>query len=150
MKTVLTYALFIAFVVMAGLLSGLTNMPGEWYRTLEKPFFNPPSWVFGPVWTILYVLIGIAGARIWQLSPRSAAMQVWFAQFALNMLWSPAFFGMQSPALGLVVIFPLLASVLVFIAKARRIDPLSSWLFVPYAAWVGFATVLNATLFLMN
>lgn len=150
MRIFLTYALFVVFVVVAGLISGLTSPPGDWYQTLDKPFFNPPSWLFGPVWTILYVMIGIAGARIWQMAPRSAAMQVWFAQFALNIMWSPAFFGMQSPALGLVVILPLLASILVFIVKARPIDRLSSWFFVPYAAWVSFATVLNATLFSIN
>mgnify|MGYP002775427746 FL=1 len=122
MRIILTYGLFIFVVVGAGLLSGLTNMPGEWYQTLEKPFFNPPPWIFGPVWTLLYVLIAIAGARIWLKAPRSAAMQLWFAQIALNMLWSPSFFGLENPGLALVVIVMLLATIVVFMRKAEPID----------------------------
>ena len=75
MSKILSYILFIGFVVGAGLLAGLTNPPGDWFQSLEKPFFNPPAWLFGPVWTTLYVLIGIAGARIWMRAPKSAAMR---------------------------------------------------------------------------
>lgn len=150
MRIILTYGLFIFVVVGAGLLSGLTNMPGEWYQTLEKPFFNPPPWIFGPVWTLLYVLIAIAGARIWLKAPRSAAMQLWFAQIALNMLWSPSFFGLEKPGLALVVIVMLLATIVVFMRKSEPIDRPSMLLFIPYLAWVSFATLLNASIFLLN
>jgi benzodiazapine receptor len=150
MRIILTYGLFIFAVVGAGLLSGLTNMPGEWYQTLEKPFFNPPPWIFGPVWTLLYVLIAIAGARIWLKAPRSAAMQLWFAQIALNMLWSPSFFGLENPGLALLVILMLLATIVVFMRKAEPIDRPSMLLFIPYLAWVSFATLLNASIFLLN
>lgn len=150
MRNVIVYSVFIVLVTGMGLLSGLTNIPGEWYQSLQKPWFNPPAWVFGPAWTVLYVLIGLAGARIWLKAPSSVAMQIWFAQWALNLLWSPFFFGLESPALGLAVILPMLAMILVFIVKARRIDQMAALLFVPYAGWVAFATVLNVAIFMLN
>lgn len=150
MRTILTYAVFIILVVTAGLVSGLGNMPGDWYASLQKPFFNPPAWLFGPVWTTLYVLIGIAGARIWMRAPKSAAMQLWFAQLAVNVLWSPAFFGLQSPELGLVVIAGMLITIIGFMIKARPVDRISSMLFVPYLAWVAFAGLLNLSIAWLN
>lgn len=150
MRTILTYAVFIVLVVTAGLVSGLGNMPGDWYASLQKPFFNPPAWLFGPVWTTLYVLIGIAGARIWMRAPKSAAMQLWFAQLAVNVLWSPAFFGLQNPELGLVVIAGMLITIIGFMIKARPVDRISSMLFVPYLAWVSFAGLLNLSIAWLN
>ncbi|WP_454288494.1 TspO/MBR family protein [Rhizobium arsenicireducens] len=150
MRNIFTYIVFIVGVVVLGILSGLSNMPGEWYQTLEKPFFNPPAWLFAPVWTALYVMIGIAGARVWLKAPASAAMQIWFAQIALNMLWSPAFFGLEAPGLALLVIVGLLITILGFIWQAGPIDRVARLLFVPYLAWVSFATLLNAAIFLMN
>ncbi len=150
MKKILTYVLFIVLVVGFGALSGVSNMPGEWYQSLEQPFFQPPSWVFGPVWTTLYVLIAIAGARTWLEAPASGRMQVWFAQMVLNFLWSPAFFGSESPILGLLVIIPLLVSIIVFVRLSWNRDRVSGWLFVPYIAWVGFATLLNLSIVVLN
>ncbi|MBR0557325.1 tryptophan-rich sensory protein [Ciceribacter sp. L1K23] len=150
MKPILTYIAFIAIVVGLGMFSGLVNPPGDWYATLEKPFFNPPAWLFGPVWTALYVMIGIAGARMWLKAPASAAMQVWFGQLVLNLLWSPAFFRLQSPALGLMVVLSMLMAVIAFIVLARRIDRAASYLFLPYAAWVGFAALLNLSILILN
>jgi tryptophan-rich sensory protein len=150
MSKILSYILFIGFVVGAGLIAGLTNMPGDWYQSLQKPFFNPPSWLFGPVWTTLYVMIGVAGARIWQRAPKSAAMQLWFAQMAFNLMWSPAFFGLQNPELALVVIAGMLVTIIAFMIKARPIDRISTLLFVPYLAWVSFASVLNVSLAWLN
>ncbi|MDH4442581.1 MAG: tryptophan-rich sensory protein [Rhizobium sp.] len=150
MRTILTYAVFIFVVVTAGLVSGLGNMPGDWYAALQKPFFNPPAWLFGPVWTTLYVLIGIAGARIWMRAPKSAAMQLWFAQLAVNVLWSPAFFGLQNPELGLVVIAGMLITIIGFMIKARPVDRVSTLLFIPYLAWVAFAGLLNLSIAWLN
>ncbi|WP_040299616.1 TspO/MBR family protein [Agrobacterium albertimagni] len=150
MSKILSYILFIGLVVGAGLLAGLTNAPGDWYQSLEKPFFNPPAWLFGPVWTTLYVLIGVAGARIWQRAPKSAAMQLWFAQMAFNLMWSPAFFGLQNPELGLLVIVGMLVTIIAFMIKARPIDRISTLLFVPYLAWVTFAGILNLSLAWLN
>ncbi len=150
MRTILTYAVFIILVVTAGLISGLGNMPGDWYASLQKPFFNPPAWLFGPVWTTLYVLIGIAGARIWMRAPKSVAMQLWFAQLAVNVLWSPAFFGLQNPELGLIVIAGMLITIIGFMIKARPVDRVSTLLFVPYLAWVAFASLLNLSIAWLN
>ncbi|MGG2477542.1 TspO/MBR family protein, partial [Rhizobium sp. BR5] len=88
-------------------LIGVNNVPGEWYQSLQKPFFNPPNWIFGPVWTTLYVLIGIAGARTWISKLMGTRMRLWFTQMVLNFLWSPIFFGMQSPTGALVIIIPM-------------------------------------------
>jgi len=150
MKTFIIYALFIATVLAAGILTGVSNLPGPWYDGLQKPFFQPPPWIFSPVWTILYVMIAVAGARTWLRAPASGRMQLWFAQMVLNLLWSPAFFGMQSPGLGLAVILPLLVLILTFIATSRTKDRTSMWLFAPYALWVAFASVLNASIVLLN
>lgn len=150
MSKIVSYILFIGFVVGAGLIAGVTNMPGEWYKALEKPFFNPPSWIFGPVWTTLYVMIGLAGARIWQRAPKSAAMQLWFAQMAFNLMWSPAFFGLQNPELALAVIAGMLVTIIAFMVKAKSIDGISILLFVPYLAWVAFASVLNLSIAWLN
>ena len=150
MKRALAYILFIVLVVGLGALSGVSNVPGNWYQTLEKPFFQPPASVFGPVWTALYVLIAIAGARTWLAAPASGRMQVWFGQMVLNLLWSPAFFGAESPILGLVVIVPLLVAIILFVRMSWRSDHVSAWLFLPYLAWVGFATLLNLSIAMLN
>ena len=150
MKNLTVYIVFVVAVVAVGALIGVNNVPGEWYQSLQKPFFNPPNWIFGPVWTMLYVLIGIAGARTWIRKRMGTRMRLWFTQMVLNFLWSPIFFGMQSPAGALVIIVPMLICILAFIALTYRRDRVSMWLFVPYALWVGFATLLNASIGLLN
>jgi benzodiazapine receptor len=150
MKKILIHVLFIAVVVGLGALIGVANIPGAWYQSLAKPPFNPPNWIFGPVWSALYVLIGIAGARTWLAHPASGRMQLWFGQMALNFLWTPAFFGAESTILGLIVIVPLLAAILVFIRASWHRDRISALLLMPYAVWVGFATLLNVSLFVLN
>ena len=142
--------LFLALVVGGGSLIGVANTPGGWYETLEKPFFNPPDWLFAPVWTVLYVMIAIAGWRIWRLSVTGGAMTAWWLQLGLNFLWSPVFFTLQHVGAALLVVVALLAAILAFIALARLRDALAAWLFVPYALWVGYATVLNAAIWILN
>lgn len=142
--------LFIAIIVAISLAVGYLTRPGEWYENLAKPVFNPPSWVFGPVWTVLYILIAVAGWRIWRIAPGSAAMMLWIAQMILNWLWSPTFFGAEAPWLALAVIVALLVSIVGFMALSARHDHLSAWLFVPYAVWVTFATVLNGSVAALN
>lgn len=141
---------FILLVVGGGLLIGFFTAPGPWYEALAKPSFNPPNWLFGPVWTILYVLIAIAGWRIWQRDRYGAAMKLWWLQLVLNFLWSPVFFGLEQTGWALVVILALLAAILAFIAAAWKLDRLSAWLFAPYAAWVAFASLLNAAIWSLN
>lgn len=150
MRNLRLLILFVALSLGGGILIGLSNAPGPWYESLAKPPFNPPNWVFGPVWSVLYVMIGIAGARTFARGAGSAAMIVWFVQMALNFAWTPVFFTAQRPDLALVVIIPLLLSILAFIALTFRRDRLSSLLFVPYAAWVGFATALNFEIWRLN
>src|SRR6218665_3649520 len=115
MKNLSIYIVFVVVVVAIGALIGINNIPGDWYQSLQKPPFNPPNWIFGPVWTTLYVLIGIAGARMWIVRPTGTRMRLWFTQMALNFLWSPIFFGMQSPIGALVIIVPMLICSIAFI-----------------------------------
>jgi tryptophan-rich sensory protein len=150
MRPYLTLALFVVLVLGGGTLIGVTTLPGGWYAGLIKPSFNPPNWVFAPAWTLLYLLIAIAGWRIWQRDLRSAAMTAWFIQLGLNFVWSPVFFGAHRIGLALAIIVALLAAILSFIATAWPRDRVASWLFVPYAAWVTFATALNAAVWRLN
>ncbi|SCX31302.1 TspO/MBR family protein [Agrobacterium sp. DSM 25558] len=150
MKKALVYLIFVFAVVTIGALIGMNNVPGEWYQTLKKPFFNPPNWIFGPVWTALYVMIAIAGARTWLQSRMGGRMQLWGSQMLLNFLWSPIFFTMQSPTGALILIVPILICVVAFIIMTSTRDRISMWLFVPYAVWVAFATLLNASIVYLN
>lgn len=149
-RSLLTLALFLAVVVGVGAFIGTQTTPGLWYEGLEKPPFNPPNWVFGPVWFLLYVLIAIAGWRTFLLAPLSMAMGLWLAQMLLNWAWSPAFFAADNLWLGLAVIIPMLMVILGFIIERWNRDRTSAMLFVPYGAWVGFATLLNAALAVLN
>lgn len=150
MNHYLSLALLFLLVSGGGLTIGYLTAPGEWYTALEKPPFNPPSWVFGPAWTTLYVLIAIAGWRILQAGAGSTAMKLWWGQLALNFAWSPAFFSLHQIGLALIIILALFAAILAFIATAWRRDKLAAWLFVPYAAWVAFASLLNGAILALN
>lgn len=150
MKYRLALVLFLLLVVAGGLLIGWLTAPNQWYAKLQKPSFNPPNWLFGPVWTILYVLIAIAGWRVWRQEPSGLAMKSWWTQLALNFAWSPVFFGAHRIGVALGVIVLLLATILAFIISAWPREPLAAWLFAPYAAWVAFASVLNASILELN
>lgn len=150
MNKILIHIVFVLAIVVIGSLIGINNIPGEWYQSLQKPPFNPPNFIFAPVWTLLYVLIGLAGARTFLAAPHSASMKIWLVQIVLNFLWSPAFFGLQSPLLGLVVILPMLAAILAFIALRWSADRIAAGLFAPYAVWVAFASLLNLSIVLLN
>ncbi len=141
---------FIILVLGGGTAIGLYTLPGEWYASLAKPPFNPPNWIFGPVWSILYVMIAVAGWRLWINHRGSLAMKIWWAALALNFVWSPAFFGLQSAGLALFIIVPMLALIYSFIAKSWSLDRISATLFIPYAAWVSFASLLNASVWWLN
>lgn len=142
--------LFVIGVVLTGWAIGWLNIPGEWYASLQKPPFNPPNWIFSPVWTILYVIIGVVGWRVFVRTPDRALKGLWSSQMALNFVWSPAFFGLQNIGLALVIIALLCVNILTFMWRARKRDRASAALFIPYLAWVGFATILNAAIFLLN
>jgi len=149
MKRWIVCAGFLALVVGGGLTIGAVTAPGQWYAQLAKPSFNPPGWVFGPVWTVLYVLIAIAGWRTWERGA-AAPMKLWWAQLALNFAWSPAFFAAHRTGIALLIVLLLLGTVGAFITLSWRQDRLTAWLFVPYAAWVAFASVLNASIYWLS
>lgn len=142
--------MFLVLVLGGGLTIGFLTTPGGWYAGLTKPAFNPPSWIFGPAWTVLYVLIAIAGWRSFERNRDGRSMMLWWVQLALNFLWSPVFFSARQTGAALAVILLLLAAILAFVATAWRRDRVAAWLFVPYAAWVAFASALNAFIFALN
>jgi translocator protein len=149
-RRTITLALFIVLVLGGGTLIGLMTLPGEWYAGLAKQPFNPPNWIFAPVWTLLYILVAVAGWRTWERGPRSAAMTVWFVQLALNFIWSPVFFGAHRIGAALVIVAALLATIVAFIVICWPRDRAAALLFTPYAAWVAFATLLNGALWYLN
>ena len=146
----LALLVFLVVVVGVGGTIGAATAPGQWYAQLVKPPLNPPNAIFAPVWTVLYICVAVAGWRVWKRDPSSGAFKLWLAQLALNWLWSPVFFTLHVPWAALVVIAGLLGVITAFIARARRVDPIAAWLFVPYLAWVAFATYLNAGLAALN
>ena len=142
--------LFLILVVGGGLAIGFLTAPGAWYAGLAKPSFNPPNWLFAPVWTALYVLIAVAGWRTFARDRSGGSMAIWWAQLVLNFLWSPVFFAARQIGVALGIILLLLAVVLAFIGASWRRDRVAAWLFVPYAAWLGFASALNAAILALN
>jgi len=149
MRPAISLVLFLVLVVGGGLAIGASNLPGGWYAGLAKPWFNPPNWIFAPAWTILYVLIAIAGWRTFQRSP-GRAMLIWWAQLAFNFSWSPVFFRAHLVLAALCVIAAMFVLIMGFIAVQWRRDRVSALLFVPYAMWVGFAASLNAAIYILN
>jgi tryptophan-rich sensory protein len=125
---------------------------GTWYQSLAKPAFNPPDWIFAPVWTTLYVLIAISGWRAWQRGGEAArlALSVYAVQLALNLSWSFVFFGARMIGAALAEIVVLLAAIIANAVLFWRIDRAAGALLLPYAAWVSFATLLNAALWRLN
>lgn len=141
---------FLILVVGGGLVIGYVTAPGVWYAELNKPAFNPPDWVFAPTWSVLYVLIAVAGARVWLRGRRALAMRLWWLQLVLNFAWSPVFFSLHMIGPALVIILLLAGTVIAFIIASWRVDRLSALMFLPYAAWVLFAGVLNGAILLLN
>jgi translocator protein len=143
-------------VVLAAVVGGGAMRPNAatWYEGLAQPAFTPPSWVFGPVWTGLYVAMIVA---VWRILARPArepgrsrALVAFYVQLALNAAWTWAFFGLQSPLAGLVVIVALLAGIAITIGGFWPLDRLAGALLIPYALWVGYAMALNVGIYAMN
>ena len=125
-----------------------------WYAALQKPWFNPPSWVFPVVWTVIYILAAIAAYRVWKHRDSSTAYKtavgIYFIQLLLNFLWSVVFFGMHEILGALVVILTLLVSIIVNMVWFSRFSRTGAWLLLPYLLWVSFASVLNLNIYLLN
>lgn len=143
-------------VVAASLLGSAATVPqiAGWYAGLAKPLFNPPNWIFAPVWTALFALMALAAFRILRIPVgvpgRRRALLVYHLQLLLNIGWSFAFFGANSPLAGLMVILPLLVLILATISAFKPLDRLAANLLWPYLAWVSFATLLNAAIWWLN
>jgi tryptophan-rich sensory protein len=142
-------------------MGGLT----DWYPALTKPFFTPPNWLFGPVWTVLYLMMGVALWLVvreglapppapqasWQAGGKVKLAAILFAvQLALNLAWSPVFFGARSAAGGLVVILVLWATIVATVVAFARVRPFAAWLLAPYLAWLSYATALNGAIVALN
>lgn len=145
-------SLIVFFALVAGAaLFGAQFTPTSWYEHLPKPSWTPPNNLFGPVWTVLYIAVAIAGWLVWRRTGRFVvALALWIGQLLLNAWWSLLFFGLHRPDIALFDIVLLLFVILAFIFTARRHSALASWLFVPYALWVGFATALTYAIVRMN
>lgn len=146
---------FLAFLALsfAAAFFGSRFLPGEWYDSLAKPSWNPPSWIFGPVWTVLYVLIAVSGFLLWRCRERPGArlaLTFWAVQLVLNALWSWIFFGEHRTGLAFAEITLLLAAIVVTVVLAWRVRRSAGALLLPYLAWVAFAWALNLTLWRLN
>ena len=125
----------------------------NWYPLLQKPSWTPPSWLFGPVWTVLYLMMAIAAWLVWRrrgFGNVDSALGLYVFQLALNAMWSPLFFGMKNPLAGLLDIVPLWAAILATLISFWRISSAAGALLVPYWLWVSFATALNFAIWKMN
>lgn len=158
MQHYLRYIIVIATCLSIGYLSGIVTQESvtTWYVLLKKPFFNPPNWVFMPVWTLLYILMGVAAAMVWNNENETNYKQVrkallfFIIQLGLNALWSYLFFGLKNPLLALIEIILLWLLIYETFLQFKKINSLASKLFLPYLAWVSFAAILNASIWWLN
>jgi tryptophan-rich sensory protein len=146
----LVFAGFIVVTFSAPALSVFIGMPREWYAALNKPIWNPPPWLFGPAWTLLYTLMAIAAWMVWKRVGFGKPLKLYFVQLSLNAAWTPIFFGAHAMGWALVEIVALWIAILLTLLNFRRVNTTAGWLFVPYLAWVTFATSLNFTLWRLN
>lgn len=145
-------ALLVSILIVAAVaFFGSRFMPGPWYDALAKPSWNPPAWVFGPTWTILYALMALAAWKVWIVVRRiDLALMVYGVQLVLNGLWSYLFFGLQRPDLALIDIAAMWLMILLTLVLFWRRDRLAGMLLVPYLLWVSFASALNFAIWQLN
>lgn len=149
MSNAVSLIVFLGLVALAA-VTGSQFMPGPWYQTLTKPWWTPPNWAFPIAWTLLYIMIAIAGWRVWKAEGIGAALAVWAIGLVLNAAWSWIMFGRHEIGLALADLALLWVSIAVFIALALPVDRLSAYLFVPYLAWVSYAGALNFAIWRLN
>jgi tryptophan-rich sensory protein len=155
MNRTLVLMISLAIPLLVGAVSGYFTSQSipAWYETLNKPWFNPPNWVFGPVWTSLYLMMGYASYRIYfsKINPvRRRALYLYAIQLLLNFLWSFFFFYFKNPGLALAEIILIWICINLCIVQFAKIDKLSAYLLLPYIAWVSFASILNGYIFYLN
>jgi translocator protein len=152
MRQWLVLAALVALCLCVGALGGFATASSvaDWYPTLNKPSWTPPSWLFAPVWTVLYVMMGVAAWLVWRAGNARPALFLFGVQLLLNLAWSFLFFGLRSPLAGLVCIVLLWAAIATTILAFWTKQRLAAVLMVPYLAWVSFASALNAAIFALN
>jgi translocator protein len=152
MRSVAVLVIFLV-VAFAAAAIGAAFPPGDWYAGLVKPSWNPPSWLFAPVWTALYVMMAVTAWLVWRQGSAPAvraALFAWVVQLALNAAWSWLFFGLHRPGLAFAELVVLWLAILVTVVLAWRVAPTAGALLLPYLAWVTFAGMLNVTLWRLN
>ena len=149
MRGWMSLIVFLGLVAAAAVLGGLST-PDAWFAALQKPSFNPPGWVFGPAWTLLYVLMAVAAWRVFRAVGFGFAIGLWGVQLLVNAIWSPLFFGLHRIDLALLDIVILDVLVVATIFAFFRHDRVAGWLMMPYLAWITFATILNASIWQLN
>ena len=149
-RSILHFLVLLALVVGGGWIIGASNLPGAWYGSLNKPWFTTPGWLFPIAWTVLYIMIAVAGWRTYERVVSGAVMQVWWGQLVLNFAWSPVFFTAHLMWPAFVTIASMFVLIVTFIVMQWRKDRIAALLFVPYACWVGFASVLNFAVNVLN
>jgi tryptophan-rich sensory protein len=156
MKNVGMLLLFVIGCELVGIVGSVFTISAipTWYAGLNKPFFSPPNWLFGPVWTLLYFLMGISIFLIWKKGWNKkkihAAGTTFLIQLALNFVWTPVFFGLRLPLLGLVIIVALWAWIIMTIRAFYPLSKIAAGLLIPYLLWVSFATLLNGGIVFLN
>lgn len=149
LKSALSLVVFLALVALVS-VTGSKFLPGPWYEALTKPEWTPPNWLFAPAWAILYVMIAIAGWRVYERQGFGPALAVWAVGLLLNGLWSVLMFGQHQIGLAAVDIVLLWTTVVAFIALNWRTNRIASLLFIPYLAWITYATALNIAVYVLN
>ncbi len=152
MKKIWKLVISLLIPFLASAVGGLftASSVSTWYVELSKPSFNPPSWIFGPVWTILYLLMGLSLYLVWIKKYDKPAFMVFGVQLFLNALWSVLFFGLQKPLYAFLELIFLWVAILLTIVYFYRLNKTSAYLLIPYILWVSFAAVLNFTIFVLN
>jgi tryptophan-rich sensory protein len=142
----------LGFIVLTFLapLAGAFTPPGAWYQTLNKPSWNPPPWIFGPVWTLLYLGMAVAAWLVWKRGRQGQALRLYVVQLALNAAWTPVFFGAHQLGAAFIVIVCMWIAIFLTQRAFQAVSRPAGLLLVPYLAWVSFASVLNFTLWRLN
>lgn len=149
-RGLLWLAVFILLVVGAGGAVGIASAPDAWYDGLAKPLFTVPDWVFAPVWFALYLILALVGWTLWMKAPRDAAMALWIAQLAVNLLWPPTFFRLHLMWVAFGLVLAMIALTILLMRRAVELELWTDWYLIPYLIWLVFSGLLNASVAWLN